>query len=219
MSTDSKTLRSRRRVVQHILWPVVVVVIVFGWQYPVLGFAVPAVMLMGVAGGLVRGRYVCGHLCPRGSFFDRVLSLISFKRPIPSFFRDHRLRWALFVLLMAFMLYRIALNPGDLHHWGRVFWLMCTATTAVGLVLGIFIHPRAWCAFCPMGTLQAALDRGHKLLRIDAAQCIACRACEKSCPINLSIISCKDTGKLIDSDCFRCPECRASCPTGALTMP
>jgi len=64
MDDDSKKLKARRRTVQLALWPVVVIVIAFGWHYPLLGFSVPVVMLMGAAGGVLRGRYVCGHLCP-----------------------------------------------------------------------------------------------------------------------------------------------------------
>jgi ferredoxin-type protein NapH len=216
MSHDAKKLCLQRKRHQHILWPIVVIVIAFGWHYPLLGFSVPAVMLMGVVGGALRGRYVCGHLCPRGGFFDRVIAPLSRKKPIPAFFRNRGLRWALFILLMAFMLYRIALNPTDVFHWGRVFWLMCVITTAIGIVLGILIHPRAWCSFCPMGTLQSALDRGNKQLRIDSSLCIECRACEKACPMNLAIVPCKAAGGLADPDCLKCPECSAVCPRKAL---
>lgn len=214
-----RKLRQRRALIQLSLWPVVVIVIALGWRYPLLGFSVPAVMLMGMIGGVMQGRYVCGHLCPRGAFFDRIIAPASRKKPIPGFFRQRGFRWALFALLMAFMLYRILLNPADIDHWGRVFWLMCAVTTAAGILLGVLIHPRAWCALCPMGTLQGALDRGNKQLTIDAERCISCRACEKACPMNLSIVNHNGEGRLSDTDCLKCPECSAVCPRAALNMP
>jgi polyferredoxin len=216
--SDYKPLSRRRKIIQLSLWPVVAIVIAFGWHYPLLGFSVPLVMLMGLAGGIARGRYVCGHLCPRGAFFDRIMAPLSRQRPIPLFFRRRGFRWLLFSLLMAFMLYRISLHPGDVYHWGRVFWLMCVITTAIGIVLGIVIHPRAWCSLCPMGTLQSSLDRGNRQLRIDTTACIACHACEKACPMNLQIVKYASDGFFPDTDCLKCPECSAVCPGKALQM-
>jgi hypothetical protein len=57
------------------------------------------------------------------------------------------------------MVFRVSQNPGDWRHWGKTFWMMCVITTAIGVVLGILLHPRTWCAFCPMGTLQGALGK------------------------------------------------------------
>ena len=215
-SADYKKHTALRKAMQLSLWPIVVIVIALGWQYPWLGYSVPVVMLMGMAGGMLRGRYVCGHLCPRGAFFDRVMPRLSRKRPIPAWMRSGGFRWPVFAALMAFMVYRIMLNPTDFDHWGRVFWLMCTVTTAIGVVLAVFIHPRAWCAFCPMGTMQSALDRGRHRIVIDADTCIECRACEKACPMNLAIVKHKDTGSLPDHDCLRCCECCSICPKQAL---
>jgi len=46
-------------------------VIAVGWKYPLLGFAVPIAMLTGMAGGLFRGRYACGNICPMAVFMTR----------------------------------------------------------------------------------------------------------------------------------------------------
>ncbi len=80
-SADYKKHTAMRKTIQLCLWPIVVIVIAFGWHYPWLGYSVPVVMLMGMVGGFVRGRYVCGHLCPRGAFFDHIMPRLSFKSP------------------------------------------------------------------------------------------------------------------------------------------
>ncbi|MFC1736814.1 4Fe-4S binding protein [Candidatus Hydrogenedentota bacterium] len=67
----------RRHIVQWCLLPIVLITIGLGWKYPLLGFSVPVVMTAGFVGGIFRGRYVCGNLCPRGSFFDRILLRVS----------------------------------------------------------------------------------------------------------------------------------------------
>lgn len=207
----------RRRKIQWALTPIVIITLALGWKYPTLGFSVPIVMMMGFVGSLFNGRYVCGNLCPRGSFFDRMITPISLKRSIPDWLRKMPLRWTIFILMMGFMLWRITRNPGDWHHWGKTFWVMCVITTAIGVVLGILYHPRMWCAFCPMGTMQNAIG-GHKHpLFIDGAACKKCHACEKACPIQLAIVKDKDTGRLTSRDCLKCPECTAVCPVKALS--
>ena len=209
----------RRAIVQWSLIPVVLLTIGLGWKYPLCGFSVPLVMLAGIIGGIFRGRYVCGNICPRGGFFDRILRWISRNRPIPNAIRNNTFRWTFFATMMGFMVYRVSMNPADIYHWGKVFWMMCVITTAIGVVFGILIHQRSWCAFCPMGTMQNALGGRKKHMRIDKDLCVECGSCEKACPFNLAIIIHKDTGVIADPDCLKCSECIAACPKNALSHP
>lgn len=208
----------KRHITQWGLAPVVIITIAFGWKYPLLGFTVPAIMLVGMIGGTMKGRYVCGSLCPRGGLFDRILSRISFDRPIPQFFRTMKFRWPIFALLMGFILYRISLNPTDINHLGRTFWMMCVITTGVGVVFGIFMHHRFWCSFCPMGTMQNALGGWKHPLHIDSVACRECRECEAACPLGLSIVKHKSSGWMLDRDCMKCPECVSVCKQSALGL-
>ncbi len=210
---------ARRRIIQWCLAPIVVVTIALGYWYPVLGYSVPIVMFTGLVGGLFSGRYVCGNLCPRGSFLDRVVSKASRRKSIPDFLRHMPLRWVMFVGLMGFMAFRISHKPAGADMWmhlGRVFWLMCVVTTGIGVVLGVLIHPRAWCAFCPMGTMQKAVGGKRRRIPIDSAACIKCGKCEKACPFDLAIVVHTDAGQIADGDCLKCGECTAACPTGAI---
>jgi len=218
MSTDATVYR--RRALQWCLVPVVLVTIGLGYWYPVFGYTVPLVMVAGMIGGVLRGRYVCGNLCPRGGFLERAVGLVNRRRSIPGFLRHMGLRWLIFAVLMGLLVVRISQRPPDTPLWqhvGRVFWLMCVVTTGIGVVLGVLIQPRLWCAFCPMGTMQNLLGGGKRQLRIDAESCIACRLCEKACPLNLSIVKHKDGGRLEERDCLKCAECVAACPRQALS--
>jgi polyferredoxin len=159
---------------------------------------------------------VCGNLCPRGSFFDRMVARISPHRPVPDFLRNSRFRWSLVVLLMGLMIFRIARNPGDPLHWGRVFWMMCVVTTAIGLVLAVVVHPRSWCSICPMGTMQNAIGGDKNQLQIDGEACRSCGLCERACPMNLPIVKYKDQGVVAERDCLHCSECIAACPKSVL---
>jgi len=221
---------ARRKRIQFAIWAIVVVVIVGGMWWPLLGFVVPIVMLAGIIGGFFRGRYVCGWLCPRGAFLERIVGRISPERPIPQWLRRPAFRWAVFAALMGFMAFQIAQNPGDVNHWGQVFVRICIITTAIGVVLAIAVHPRTWCSFCPMGTMQSAVGGSRAPLMI-AEGCVECRACERACPMNLKIVGQRNPTPLPPSpstergravvnapDCLKCGECVVVCPKRVLGL-
>ena len=68
---ENKNL-GRRRQQWFLLW-IMVLTVALGWKYPLMGFAVPVVIITGLTISFFRGRYLCGNLCPRGSFMDKVL--------------------------------------------------------------------------------------------------------------------------------------------------
>jgi ferredoxin-type protein NapH len=208
---DYREQSRRRLIIQSAIWIVVVITIVGGLRYPHLGFVVAAVMMMGMIGAFARGRYVCGWLCPRGALFDRILKPVSRRRRIPGWLRDYRFRWTAFAGLMGFMVFQISRNPGDAGHWGAVFVRICLITTSIGLLLALAFHPRTWCSFCPMGTMQSAIG-GSKAPLLMEEGCRGCRTCEKACPMNLTIVDNMKDGRLDSKDCLKCPECQLACP-------
>jgi polyferredoxin len=211
---DRTSIADDRRLRQWLLAPIVGVTIAFGWRYPWLGFTVPGAMFLGIVGGLRRGRYVCGNLCPRGSFFDRLIAPLA-RRAIPALLRSMPLRWGIFTLLMGFMGWRLADNPADPGHWGLVFWSMCAITTVVGVVLALIFHPRSWCTVCPVGTLSNVVGGGRYQLSIDHS-CRECDKCEQSCTFDLPIVNHKGAGVVAEHDCLQRSACAESCPQGAL---
>ncbi len=208
----------KRHLIQWLLMPFSLIVIFFGWKYPLLGFLVPFVIAMGILGAFFNGRYVCGNLCPRGAFYDRLLAKISPKKPIPKFLKNMKFRLFVVVMFISLFVFRILKDPTNWKHWGHVFWFMCTVTTLIGILLGVFIHHRAWCSFCPSGTLENIIG-GHKNpLQINHTTCADCRKCEKHCSMNLAIIDDKSKHFLGDRDCIKCGECIAVCPKKTLSF-
>lgn len=194
--------------------------IVAGYWYPFLGFIVPVTMLTGMIGGLRAGRWVCGNLCPRGSFWDRQISLtLKNERDTPKWIKNFYFRWTIFVFMISFMFYRASADITNLEHWGRVFWLMCTVTTVIGLIGAFFYHRRFWCVFCPIGTFSATVS-GHKnQLIIDDTKCISCHLCDRACPIQIKPEQYRKVGKIADRDCIRCQACIDVCPKNAISLP
>ena len=54
---------------------------------------------------------------------------------------------------------------------GMVFVTLCILTTSIAILFGVIISPRAWCSFCPMGTLKGpweARDINSSWMQTDA---------------------------------------------------
>ncbi|PXF60656.1 MAG: hypothetical protein C4B59_08275 [Candidatus Methanogaster sp.] len=112
-----------------------------------------------------KGRYWCGWFCPRGSFLERILKVVSMNTPIPLFLKNLAFRSVIFCGMVAFMFHRLIQANGDLNKIGFVLVMMCIVTSIIAIILGIFYNPRIWCAFCPMGTLQGLLGRKNIVCR------------------------------------------------------
>ncbi len=194
---------------------IVVAVLALGWRYPLLGLVVPVVVVTGLTVSLFRGRYFCGNGCPRGAFLDSLPIPDKRWRPLPEWLKNQYLRWAAVVVLFSVMIGRGLQDPGSVAHWGLVFWQMCLVTTAVALILAMIYRPRAWCAVCPVGTLQRTLGGGRQPLTI-GPQCSGCGLCERVCPLALPIVAGKSDGYIASADCLKCGRCQAVCPVGAI---
>ncbi|MEN8728397.1 MAG: 4Fe-4S binding protein [Desulfuromonadales bacterium] len=202
-----------------LLGVVMITVIALGWRYPVLGYIVPVAMSAGIIGGFLKGRWVCGNACPRGSFIDTWLNLVSGDRAMPGILRNAKFRWTLLSALIGFMTVRIAQNPTDFDHWGIVFWQMCTITTIAAVGLGIRYSARSWCAICPVGTMAGTAGKNRYSLQVSAS-CQGCRLCENRCPMQLEIAKYRHSGQSAEQDCLKCSACMSACPKqGVLSWP
>jgi polyferredoxin len=191
----------------------VVIVSVLGLWFPILGYMMPIVLLILFVTSASKGRWFCGNLCPRGSFIDFWIGKITPNKKIPGFLRSFWIRIPIFVMLMGFMTYRILNTQGLIDQIGMIFVVMCLVTTAIALVLGVSISPRAWCTFCPMGTAQNLIGGSKYQLEVIDSKCVECNKCEKVCPMQLNV----HTGEA-KPDCIKCERCVDACPTKALTF-
>lgn len=191
---------------------IIVVIVCFGgiW-YPLLGYVVALVFALILIISPFRGRWFCGNLCPRGSFNDFWVAKITRNKPIPAVFRSMPFRILVFAGLMGFMGIRLIQTAGMIDKIGMVFVTMCTMTTSVALIFGTITSPRAWCSFCPMGTLARFLGKGKYQLILDLEKCIDCKKCVKVCPMQLNVNDMQEK-----PDCLKCGRCVEACPKQAL---
>lgn len=203
------------------LWMAVVFILILigGWYYPLLGFFIPLCMILGLIIALFQGRKWCDWFCPRGSFYDALLHPVSPKRKVPAIFKSMPFRLLIVVFLMVIMAINLILRWPQLNKIGSVFVMLVTTTTSLGIILAFIFHPRAWCSFCPVGTIINLVSKKKHPLKIDSKLCIECELCHKTCPIRIAPYKFKKDGKEIvkDSDCLKCNLCIVSCPKKALT--
>ncbi len=152
------------------IWSVLVVFLIIGWFYPIVGFAALVCMAAPVVVAAIRGkRSWCAHFCPRGIFSDVILSKISRKVKAPAFLRSTWFKILFLIFLLGNMVWGLA-NASTLGEAGMVFVRLVSITTAVAIVLGYVYHQRTWCGFCPMGFLASLTIRLRKIWGITGKQ-------------------------------------------------
>ncbi|NFG42125.1 4Fe-4S binding protein [Clostridium botulinum] len=184
-----------------------------------LRFALLAIVCMvaPVIVSVAKGRFWCGNLCPRGSFYDNVVSKFSNKRKVPKFLKSYYFRAIVFVGMMTMFGLGIKQNWGNLYGIGMVFYRMIVVTTLIGIVLSLFYNHRTWCHFCPMGTIASVISKfrkNKKVLQVSSS-CVSCKICEKKCP--LGIVPYEYKGNILNHpDCIQCGKCVTVCPKKAI---
>jgi len=160
-----------------------------------------------------RGRFWCGNLCPRGNFYDNVVSKFSSKKPVPKFLKSVHFRISVVLLLFTMFGVGIKNNWGNLEGMGMVFYRIIVITTIVGVVLSFFYNSRTWCNFCPMGSIAALISyfrKDRKTLEVSDT-CISCKICREKCPMGISPYEYKGY-VLSHPDCIQCERCAVACP-------
>ena len=178
-------------------------------------FAVAAAicMIAPVIVAIFKGRFWCGNLCPRGNFYDRVVSKFSNKRKPPKFLKSYYFRAIILTIMMTVFISGVYKNWGDLYGIGMVFYRLIVVTTIVGILLSLVYNHRTWCNFCPMGTLASITGKFRKSKRVlqVSSSCFSCKLCEKKCPIGLVPYDYKGD-VLSHPDCIQCGKCVTACP-------
>lgn len=195
--------------------------LVLGFFWPVIGWALLFYIIGTVLTAFWRGRWWCGHICPRGNMYLHLLSKYSPHRQIPPFVRTFGFR--LFVLGIILISFSIGLYNawGDWSAMGGVFWRTVLITTIIGVLLSFIYAPLTWCSFCPMGTLaawaapkKAPLPKWYVGIHVDNRCDARCKMCARVCPMQLTPYEARGeaTGYL-HPDCFKCGKCTLACPS------
>ncbi len=179
---------------------------------------------LGVA--VVFRRSFCGQICPLG-FLQEMFGGLGrriFKRrfDLPRWL-DRPARYLKYVVLAVFIYLTwttasLVIRPYD--PWVAYQHLTSAEAFAefgIGLaILGIslagsLLYDRFFCKYlCPMGATLGIISKlsVFKVRRAEAT-CIDCKACDKACPVNITV---SEVDVVNSPECINCNECVAACP-------
>lgn len=217
-------------------WVFTLLVAIGGLWVPKLGLFVLPIMLSLTVVAFFKGRYWCGNFCPHGSLYDALMMHLSLNKRIPKFFRS-KIVGVLFFAWFGFSLTRkfmkvIPTFGSDqfLDKLGFIFVSSYLMVLIVGGTLSLFISPRTWCNFCPMGILQTLSYKLGKLLGVNKStdekvtvaskdMCHSCGKCSRVCPMQLvPYLEFSDKNQFDNVRCIRCATCVKNCPAGILSL-
>ncbi|MBZ4655330.1 MAG: flavodoxin reductase family protein [Peptococcaceae bacterium] len=221
---------------KKISWTIVPVIAIGGLFYPKLGLLLIPIMLTIMTLGFFKGKYWCGNLCPHGSLFDFILLPLSPNRRIPGLITSTTLKVLFFLWYMGMFTWRVVKVSqlwGTLTFYdklGFVFTMNYLVPTIIGTTLALFVNPRSWCNFCPMGTIEqlfyklgkvTGLNRktDEKVTTAALELCHKCGKCARVCPMQLKpYLEFSQDNQLDNENCIRCTTCIANCPAGILSL-
>ncbi len=201
------------------------------------GFQIPFAMLgFFFLFGSLLGRFVCGWLCPFGLVQDFLHKIPIFhkRKRLPY---HHILKYGRYIVLFLLVGVGSMFLFGGFAKVPAFCKYLCPAGTLFGAVpllatngmlrsqagglffwkLGILLLVavlsvkvyRPFCQYlCPLGAIYGWFNR-FSLVQIhwEREKCISCLACEKSCPVALSV---REISR--SPECIRCGRCVEACP-------
>lgn len=217
-------------------WMLTLLIAIGGLWQPKLGLLVLLIMGGLTVTSFFTGRLWCGNICPHGSLFDEIFLKPSRNISIPKFLKSKTMISAFFVFFMFNFIRKMMLVFSQwgaydfLDKLGLLFVNTYLMVLIVGGLLAVFVTPRTWCQFCPMGTMQkASYSLGNKLgankktdkkITIsDISKCYDCGKCAKVCPFQLEPHkNWSEDNKFEDINCIKCSTCIENCPAKILTL-
>ncbi len=213
-------------------------IIAFGGLYiHKLGLIVPFFVMLGLMiTSLFNARFWCGNVCPHGSWYDSILLKYSKNGEIPKGFKNIATIIVIFIIFACILgsrVFKVFSNFSGLDLWDKFGFVFVTTYLVVLLIstpLALFFAPRAWCQFCPMGTIQKIFgtfgqitkisdSTNKKLTIIDKNTCVKCKKCASVCPMQLvPYLNFNEENQFDDLNCIKCNTCVNNCPKNILTI-
>ena len=180
------------------------------------------------------GRYFCGWICALGTMqeLSAKLGFLIFKRKfeIPKkidkplrYLKYVVLVWAIYFTWKTGTLFIRPYDPFAAFSHIPAGWTELWGSFAIGfsiliisLVASMFVD-RFFCKYaCPLGGLLGIFSKiSFFKIKRENTTCIHCNLCNKSCPVNIEVVSLE---KVDSAECIGCLQCVTHCPTEKETL-
>lgn len=184
-------------------------------------------MIIGFLLAIAFGPVLCGWVCPLGTFQEWLGSLgrkifgKKYNHFVPVRL-DKYLRYIRYIVLVI-VVYLIATSAklvfqdvdpyfALFNFWSNEVTLSALAVLGATILLSLFVE-RPWCKYaCPYGAVLGIFNlfRIFKVHR-SPSSCIDCKACDRSCPMNITVSA---GTTVLDHQCISCLKCTSetTCP-------
>lgn len=159
----------------------------------------------------IHGRAFCGKICPFGFLQDWVFK-IPFPKKIRTFRADKYLRYAKYVVLLAYLIVNVTMRKTIQN---MVLPPIISIIIGTVIVLSCILMQRPLCKYvCPAGAIFSIINKTtrHKYI-VDMGKCTQCKACKKSCKMDIVPYNLPNS-----FECIHCDMCVNVCPHKAITI-
>lgn len=190
------------------------------WYYLFLGVFEAAVihyLVAKIIGPIIFGRGWCGYACWTGMILD----LLPYKVPKEKRKKLGFIRYITFLLSFVFVAILFIFkfdNLSNIMFWAFIIGNVIYYITGISLAF-IFKDNRAFCKYiCPI-TIFLKPASYFSLIRVkrDKDNCINCKKCIKSCPMNVDMLD-NSRKRKNATECILCNNCVRNCPKKALHL-
>lgn len=180
-------------------------------------------------------RAFCGWACPAGAFQELETQAVG--KPC-KLGKRLLLKWVIWTPWIASVIAGFVVAGGvsavdPLFHIGNGVSVTSLGAMAVYLIIvalffvpNLFLGRRAMChcvcwmaPFMIIGEKLGAAARAPQLhVQANPSQCVSCGACEKACPMSLSVSELAASSAISHSECIQCAACCDACHRDALKL-
>lgn len=138
------------------------ILLVLAWFLDSVALIFVCLFLVGTILIFFKGRFWCNWICPRGHFYSYFVKYISRNKKHPDSLRNTTLQFLVMFFITSLLIYNIAINWGDWIAISRIFIILITFTTIVGITIGAIYQPRSWCRICSAATITKHMSLQKK---------------------------------------------------------
>lgn len=203
---------------QRYSYIVFLIFVTLGTLYPLCALGAIVCMVGPIFLSLIgKGRFWCGNVCPRGSFYDNVLSKLRAGKPTPKILKSIFFRFIVIIFMFSMFGIGIYKNLNNALGIALVFYKIIVITSLIGIILSFIYNERSWCHFCPMGSIAALICKIKKrnISFHVKNTCLDCNLCSKTCPMNINPNAFKNSN-ITSADCILCGRCQMNCPNNSI---